>query len=95
MKYAEVAQCRKYYVIEIKEDNIDDVLEFIDMFSSQVTPDFDSLDESKQVGWLYKRSSVNTLSLRIGSYVVVDTELNIQVLSRYQFTTQYKVVSEV
>jgi len=95
MKYTEVAQCRKYYAIEIKEDNIDEVLEFIDRFSSQVSPDFDSFDESKQVGWLFKRSGTNTLYLRIGSYVVVDTELNIQVISHYDFTTQYKILSEI
>ena len=94
MKYTEVAQCRKYYAIKIKEDNIDEVLEFIDMFSSHVTPDFDSFDESRQVGWLYTRSGTNTLYLQIGSYVVADTEFNIQVISEYAFVTQYKVIKE-
>lgn len=88
MSYRKVVKRKTYYVLQITEANFDEVLDFIDRFSHRYTPDFDAIDENKQIGWLYE-SSVKTLSLRIGSYVVADTDMNIRVLTEQAFNAQY------
>lgn len=90
MNYRKVVKRKTYYALQITEANLDEVLDFIDRLSHRYTPDFDAIDENKQIGWLYESSSVKTLSLRIGSYVVADTDMNIRVLTEQAFKAQYE-----
>lgn len=92
MSYRKVVPRKTYYALQITDTNLDEVMDFIERFSCHYSPDFDALDENKQIGWLYESSGIRTLSLRIGSYVVVDTDMSIRVLTEQAFKAQFKFV---